>query len=554
MPGGKAAFGGQAVLFGVGEISAQDGVYSDFGGMQMRQSHTISIKETQRSVPMNLLIASSIVLIAALICDALYRIHVAQQNIIIVMVCAVFINAAITDGYFYGIAATLVGVFVYDFLVTYPRLGFSFTIGFPATFLFMLAVTLITSTVTVKIKNQVLEAREKEYRAELLYEVNRTLFSSHDKASVAQDAVRYMKNELHRSAALFIDFNAETAPAHFICYAENDVTEQFFLSAEQQAAVLAIAQNWDVPPPPLKEDEQPAVYYSPVVCQGALYGVFVLSCAAEPLLPSHMAFIDLIVGQTAQALRICALSAQQRDTLVVAEREKIHNSFLRGISHDLRTPLTSIIGASSTFLETWESLDISTQLHLIEGIQSESQWLLSMVENILSITRIHQSGMSINKNQEMAEEVVGEAVAQFRKRWPDADITIYPPKDILLIPMDVMLITQVLNNLLDNTQRHTGQKKPRITVRIRRQGQYAEFIVTDNGPGINEEAAQHLFKIQPKRTCHGEDASRGLGMGLSLCKTIVEAHQGYIDACNLPDGGAQFRFALPIEEVADNEQ
>ncbi len=520
----------------------------------MRQSHTISIKETHRSVPMNLLIASAIILIAALICDALYRIHVPQQNIIIVMVCAVFINAAITDGYFYGIVATLLGVFVYDFLVTYPRLGFSFTIGFPVTFLFMLAVTLITSTVTVRIKNQMLEAREKEDRAELLYEVNRTLFSSHDKASVAQDAVRYMKNELRRSAALFIDFNAETAPAHFICPAENDVADQFFLSAEEQAAVLAIAQNWDVPAPPLKEDEQPEVYYSPVVCQGVLYGVFALSCTTEPLLPSHMAFIDLIVGQTAQALRICELSAQQRDTLVMAEREKIHNSFLRGISHDLRTPLTSIIGASSTFLETWESLDISTQLHLIEGIQSESQWLLSMVENILSITRIHQSGMSINKNQEMAEEVVGEAVAQFRKRWPDADITIYPPEDILLIPMDVMLITQVLNNLLDNTQRHTGQKKPRITVRIRRQNQYAEFIVTDNGCGVNEEAAQHLFKIQPRRTGHGEDAARGLGMGLSLCKTIVEAHQGYIDACNLPDGGAQFRFALPIEEVADNEQ
>ena len=520
----------------------------------MRQGHCIETNAMHKSVLTNISISSIIIFSASLLCEGLYRLRVDQQNIIIVMFCAVFINAALTDGYFYGIAATLAGVFIYDFLITYPRLRFSFTIGFPATFLIMLVVTLLTSTVTAKIKKQTLEAQEKEYRAELLYEVNHALFSSHDKTAVAQAAVRYMKNELDRSAALFIDILTGATPEHFICCVGEDVPEDFFFSGQQRQAVQTIAQNGDAQPPYYDNDEQPTAYYTPVICQGTLYGVFIISCATEPLTPSHLAFIDLIVGQTAQALRICELAVQQRDAIVMAEKEKIHNSFLRGISHDLRTPLTSIIGASSTFLETWKSLDISTQLHLIEGIRFESQWLLGMVENILSITRIHQSGMVISKNQEMAEEVAGQAVFQFRKRWPEADITIYPPDDILLVPMDPMLIIQVLNNLLDNTQRHTGQKKAQITVRIRRQGQYAEFIVTDNGPGVNEKAAQHLFKIQPERTGHGEDASRGLGMGLSLCKTIVEAHQGYIDACNLPHGGAQFRFGLPIEEEEENEQ
>ena len=232
--------------------------------------------------------------------------------------------------------------------------------------------------------------------------------------------------------------------------------------------------------------------------------------------------------------------------MVIAETEKVHNSFLRGISHDLRTPLTSIIGASSTYLENYTELPQATRIQLVEDIQTDSQWLLSMVENILSITKIYQRNMEIKKTEEAAEEIVGEAVALFRKRYPKADITIEQSSDLLLVPMDALLVTQIINNLLDNTQRHTGNGETKVTIEMKENSGFAEFSVSDTGPGIDPDVLPELFEIRLARRGHEEDSSRGIGIGLSLCKTIIDAYGGRIEARNLPERGAKITFTLPM--------
>lgn len=230
-----------------------------------------------------------------------------------------------------------------------------------------------------------------------------------------------------------------------------------------------------------------------------------------------------------------------------AETEKVKNSFLRSISHDLRTPLTSIIGSSSTLLESGGTLPPQTQAKLAEGILQDSQWLLNMVENILSITRMQQNNMSLKKTEEIAEEVAAEAIATFHKRFPHAKITMIPPENVILVPIDAMLISQVLTNLLENTQRHARGRQSDVTLAITETNGFVAFSVTDTGPGIDADVLPQLYHAAVIPEAPYKDSSRGLGIGLSICRSIILAHGGHIYADNLPEGGACFRFTLPLE-------
>lgn len=489
-----------------------------------------------------------ILAVASLLCEGLYLLNVGAQNISIIMMLAVFMIAATTTGYWYGLAASLAGVLIYDYLVTEPRFGFSITLGFPITLSIMLLVALVTSSIVTRIKRQTQNALEKEQRAELLYDINRKMLSCRDESSIARYAIEYLKKDLHASVALFTDFSATDAASFYFRGAEGDVASEFFSTPPEQAAARLAARRMEAMGPGGQPLSDVHGYYCPAIAQGEVYAVFGISCQAGPLPESKGEFLRLIVEQTAQALRVQSLTRQQQEAQVAAETEKSRNSFLRGISHDLRTPLTSIIGASDTSLENRQSLSPATQVQLIQGIQADSQWLLRMVENILSVTRIHQNDMAIDKVEDVAEEVVGEAVSVFRKRHPDAEITIVQPEDVLLVPMDSLLITQVLNNLLDNAHRHSAGRPVQVRVEMGRKNGFAQFSVTDKGPGIPADNLSSLFEIRPATPGCSEDASRGLGIGLSICKTIIQVHGGWIDARNLPGGGACFTFALPMDE------
>lgn len=491
-----------------------------------------------------------ILLVATLLCEGLHRLGLGEQNISIVMVLAVFFIAATTQGYWYGLAATVAGVLIYDFLVTEPRFGFSITLGFPITLSIMLLVALATSTITARIKKQAKTARDKELRAELLYDINRKLLSSRDEATIARYALEYLKDDLHRSVALFTSFEPNTGPAAFYFrQAEGDAASDYFCRpAEQAAATRAFGRNQSMGAGTLRPGGA-AGHYRPVATQGEVYGVLGIACENGPVPEARLPFLELITEQTAQALRVQALATKQQETVVMAETEKARNSFLRGISHDLRTPLTGIIGASSTLLENPDELPQATRAQLAESIQSDAEWLLSLVENVLSITKVQQNNMTVLKTEEAVEEVVGEAVAAFRRRHPGAVVTVIPPRELLLASMDALLVTQVINNLLDNAWRHGGAGVA-IAVEIQEQNGFAEISVLDNGPGIRPEIMASLFEMQPGRAT---DASRGMGIGLTICRAIVEAHDGWIEGHNNPAGGARFSFGLPLEKEAPNE-
>ena len=247
----------------------------------------------------------------------------------------------------------------------------------------------------------------------------------------------------------------------------------------------------------------------------------------------------------------CALTTQVRQQERVraeGEKEKMRANLLRSVSHDIRTPLTSIVGSTSAILDN-PSLPASEQQELLENARSEAQWLIQVVENLLSITRIGEDQARITKEPEAAEEIMGEAVRKFRRRYPAIRVTVSAPDALLMVPMDAILIEQVLSNLLENAAIH-GRTTTRIHLSVRPEpDQTACFSVVDNGVGIPPEAFPSLFDGTLKRSeTSSGDGKRNMGLGLSVCRAIVRAHGGTMGAKNLLPDGAEFYFRLPLEQ------
>jgi two-component system sensor histidine kinase KdpD len=240
------------------------------------------------------------------------------------------------------------------------------------------------------------------------------------------------------------------------------------------------------------------------------------------------------------------LSDEQRMILIQSEKEKMRSNLLRAISHDIRTPLTGILGASSAILENGDSIDKQTHDKLITNIKEDSQWLIRMVENLLSVTRIKDGDTSVAKTPEAAEEIIAEAVSHIRSRFPDRKIEVKVPDELLMVPMDGTLIEQVLINLVENAIKHSPADSA-VEVEVKLDQQNALFEVRDSGKGIAAEDFPYLFESYVPNGSRSADSSRGMGVGLSICASIVKAHGGKLEAANRGEGGAVFLFRLPLE-------
>ena len=229
------------------------------------------------------------------------------------------------------------------------------------------------------------------------------------------------------------------------------------------------------------------------------------------------------------------------------EKEKMRANLLRAVSHDLRTPLTTIYGSSSAIIEKYEQLNKEQILQLAGGIKEDSEWLVRMVENLLSVTRIDSGQVKIIKTPTVLEELIDSVVLKFKKRYPAQNVQLDIPDDMIIIPMDAILIEQVIVNILENAVQH-AEGMTQITLKVFTYLDKAIFEIKDNGCGINPKRLETLFSGY----CVAEDdiadsQKKNAGIGLSVCATIIKAHGGSIEAENERQGGAVFRFALETE-------
>ena len=266
------------------------------------------------------------------------------------------------------------------------------------------------------------------------------------------------------------------------------------------------------------------------------FWVFDMSSAAEyPLTFGVMLVVSLIISTLTSQIKL------QEELKIAMRMEQMRSNLLRAVSHDLRTPLTAIIGSSSVLMED-EGLSPERKNELLAEINKDARWLVRVTENILSITRFSGGKVHLHMEDEVVEEIVSSAIVKFRRNHPEITVSVDRPEEILLVPMDATLIEQVLINLFDNAAAHGGHVQ-NIRVSIATIGNRASVTVLDDGVGIPEDVLPELF--DGIRFSQSDDG-RHMGIGLSVCRSIIHAHGGTITARNGANGGASFRFKLPF--------
>lgn len=478
---------------------------------------------------------------------------IGNENIIMVFILSVLFISRLTTGYIYGVVGSILSVLMFNFFFTVPYFSLA-TIEQrdSITFIIMLLVSLITSTLTVRAKAQANYAVDKERRTELLYEINKKLLITTGLHNIVNLTNEYISKIFHRSTIFYIK-DPEDGSEGILMQSEEDKDVSFMLSENEKAVAHWVFVNQKRAGAGTDTHMEAKAFYMPVIARGNVLGVIGLSSTnGKYVNQNNRLFLRMVASQVAMALERQQLSDKQRIILVQSEKEKMRSNLLRAVSHDLRTPLTGILGASSTILENDDTLDNNTKLKLIGDIKEESQWLIRMVENLLSVTRINGGSSEVKKTPEAVEEIVASAISRIRKRFKERKINVKVPDELLFVPMDGTLIEQVIINLLENAIKHSGVDTM-INLEVVRNQNTALFEVSDNGEGITEQDFPHVFESYIPNGKKTSDSSRGMGIGLSICMSIIKAHHGKMEAENRKDGGAVFRFTLPLNGGKNNE-
>lgn len=503
----------------------------------------INLKNNRIVAGVNDILKMTILLCLATVTGYIFRsIEFPETTIVLAYLFGVLLTARFSKGYVYGILATILSIFVYNFFFTKPY--YTFAVSDPSyfvTFAIMMITALLTSTLTSHVKKSATVAQEKESETKALYMLTNHLTDASNMQDIAGIATSIISNVINCNAAC-------------LCFDENEMPEKTFvqqISTEKQISretenVEEIKHKTEV--------SQKGYYVDTEFYNWMIYGresilgiIRIPADSAVTMTESKTRLLRAMIESTALAMDRF-LSAQQRikyqeETV----QERYRGNLLRAISHDLRTPLSGIMGTSEMIIDMSKQSD--PRYDLAKQIHEDADWLHSLVENILSLTRLQEGKLTLNKQIEAVEEVVGGAVSHIMQRSPEYEISITIPNELLLVPMDAKLIEQVLINLLDNAVKHTPPgNEISVTVVHDEDANCAVFSVMDRGDGIAKEDLPSIFKMFYTTHVKHADAQHGIGLGLPICDAIVKAHGGNILALNRNDGsGAEFIFTLPME-------
>lgn len=309
-----------------------------------------------------------------------------------------------------------------------------------------------------------------------------------------------------------------------------------------------------------------AVFLISLITDGYIYGIIasMLSVLIQNFvftypyfafnftIPENMISAVIMLAISVMTCALMTKVMQQEKVKAEIAREKMRANLLRAVSHDLRTPLTTIYGSSSAIIDRYDDLSKEQIINLLGGINEDAQWLVGMVENLLSVTKIDDSNVKIIKTETVLEELIDSVLIRFKKRYPKQKVLVEIPDEFIVIPMDAVLIEQVITNILENAVQHaTGMTK--LCLSVYKENDKAVFEITDDGCGIDKERLKNIFTgyFENKETPI-DNQKHSMGIGLSVCASIIKAHEGTISASNRPEGGCCFTFSLKLEE--ENEQ
>lgn len=430
-----------------------------------------------------------------------------EANIIAIYLLAVLLTAMVTSTRSSYVLSAVGSVLVFNFFFTYPQFSLRvYADGAPLTFLIMLVASLTVGSMTDRLKGQTRQSTQAAYRTNLLLETDQLLQKAQTDQEILQAARTQISKLLGRATSVLPGVAA---------------------SASQDT------QRY------------------PIKVQDRVYGTVIIG-GAEPLEAFENSVLLSILGECALALENSRNAKEKEEAKLQAEHEKLRANLLRSISHDLRTPLTSISGNAGMLLSDMEKLDADTIRQMCADIYDDSAWLTNVVENLLAVTKIEEGRMELKMQPHLVEEVVSEALQHISRKKAEHTITVCHKNELLLAKCDARLIIQVIINLVDNAIKYTPVGS-RITITTKGSESNTEISVADNGAGISDIEKEKVFQMFYSGSNPIADCRRSLGLGLSLCRSIVTAHGGQITVSDNRPSGAVFTITIPSGEVEVHE-
>ena len=506
-------------------------------------------KETQKkAIFQGLLCAFAFVCTATGIGWLFRLLQFPETNIVVVYILSVLLTARFTDGYIWGIVATLLSTSAFNIFFTHPY--YTLSVEDPTyliTFTIMAITSIITSALTSKAKEMTAEAIHNGQESGALYYLTSHLADAESTDEIAGITVETISRIMDcKAACLCFDDQGKPERTFIQQKTESDQIRRCISNPDEiQHRIENLRTDYDA-----RED----FYDWPIYGSESVLGVLrIPKERAEMLTDQQKKLLHSMIESTAIAMDRLRVIKEQIQSREEAAQEHYRGNLLRAISHDLRTPLASIMGTSEMIMDMTDKSDV--RYDLADGINKDADWLHALVENILSLTRLQDGRLTLHKEQEPVEEVIGATVAAIDKRAHEREITVHIPDEILMVPMDAKLIGQVLTNLLDNAVKHT-QPDEEISVTVSKDSEQhmAVFTVSDRGTGIAAQDLPNIFQMFYTTKGKGPDTKRGIGLGLAICDSIIAAHGGTIRARNQENGkGAIFTFTLPLEDNTDDK-
>ena len=500
-----------------------------------------------------LLLTIGILAVTTVIGWIFLRLSFANDNIIMVYLLGVLLTSTFTSGYTCGVLSAFLSVLLFNYFLTEPRLSLAaYGSKYPITFAVMFAAALLTSTLAAKLKAHAQLSARDGYRTKLLFDMNRQLQKAETPEEVYRMTATQIQKLMQRDVLIYpaqgnalLDGNIYPADGSSPYSIPDTDREQNVVQWVWQNRKRAGATTQNFP--------KAKRLYLAIRTGQQIYGVVGIPMEKQTQPDAFTSSVLFsILGECSLALDNLRNAREKEEAAVLAKNEQLRANLLRSISHDLRTPLTSISGNADTLLHSYDVLDEQTRKQIFTDIYDDAQWLTELVENLLSITKIVDGSVKLHLSDQVVDDIISEALRHIDRRAAEHHIAVDCGDVLLLARMDAGLIMQVLINLVNNAVKYTPVGSNIQITAIPRENM-AEICVSDNGPGIPNELKERVFEMFFTGSNPIGDSRRSLGLGLTLCQTIVHAHHGEMTLKDNSPHGCIFSFTIPLSEVNLNE-
>ena len=478
----------------------------------------------------------------------------AITNVVLIYILGVMAVALFTTGYVYSVLSSLLSVLIFNFFFTEPFYSLRSSPDYFATFAVMFAAALLSSSLTSRIKTQSIQTANKAYQTELLLSTSQLLQKAEDRDAILNVMLQQLSRLLEHSVLYYNRLDGRLSAQPVLREIEGDGGfGQVDFDGERETAEW-VGRNGKHAGRTTRKMPQSKCLYMAIRSENGVLAVVGIRADNAPSIDEYRKNLMIsILDECALAIEKDHMTREKQRMEESARQETLRANLLRAISHDLRTPLTSISGNAAILLEDMGDLDETRKKALCGSIYDDAIWLNGLVENLLTITRTENGTMKLNLLPELVSDAIEEALRHLDRNASERKIVTDLRDDFLMAQMDSALIVQVLINLINNAVKYTPSDA-KITIGAKAEGDLALLWVEDEGQGVPEGDEDKVFEMFYTGIKHSADSRRGIGLGLALCRSIVQAHGGEIWMMNARPHGAKVSFTLPIAEVKEYEQ